>query len=187
MDKASLVSLNPTFPFCFYGPKGSKNQDLKTSYMHAYQESYCNAFQTTFNELGTCYTINNLDQGFDEDKGGPGSGARPLLQVKGCGKSKGLKLVLDSQRLSSMLPKGTQSKGFKVFVTLPGVTTSKVPFLVNPSFKGEHNFYIHGIHVIKVINLLILLAAMNLVKILNVIYRLLKISKTGTSRQYSVK
>ena len=141
------ISLNPTFPFCFYGPQESNTHDLKTSYMNAYQESYCNAFQTTFNELGICYTINNLDQGFDDTK----NGSRPLLKVKGCGKSKGLKLVLDSQRLSSMLPKGTRSKGFKVFVTLPGVTTSKVPFLVNPSFKGEHNFFLHGIHVIKVL------------------------------------
>ena len=59
-------------------------------------------------------------------------------------------MVLDSQRLSTLLPKEFLSKGFKVFVTLPGVSTSKVPFLVDPSFQGEHNFFIHGIHVIKV-------------------------------------
>ena len=32
-----------------------------------YQESYCNAFQTTFNEHGLCYTYNNADQGFDDN------------------------------------------------------------------------------------------------------------------------
>ena len=43
------------------------------------------------------------------------------------------------------------TRGFKVFVTIPGVITSKVPFWADPTFRGEHNFYIHGIHVIKVI------------------------------------
>ena len=38
----------------------------------------------------------------------------------------------------------------QVFVTIPGVVTSIVPFLADPTFKGEHNFFIHGIHVIKV-------------------------------------
>ena len=76
--------------------------------------------------------------------------------MTGCGRNKGLQLVLDSQRLSTLLPTEFLSKGFKVFVTLPGVSTSKVPFLVDPSFQGEHNFFIHGIHVIKV-NLLIYL------------------------------
>ncbi len=61
---------------------------------------------------------------------------------------------------------------FKVFITAPGGVTSKVslfkqnrksdaqmhfpfliskkvPFTVDPSFHGEHSFYLHGIHVIK--------------------------------------
>ena len=37
-----------------------------------------------------------------------------------------------------------------MFVTIPGVVTAKVPFEVDPTYRGEHNFYIHGIHVIKV-------------------------------------
>jgi hypothetical protein len=40
--------------------------------------------------------------------------------------------------------------GFKVFVTMPGVVTSKVPFHIDPAFYGEHNFFLHGIHVIHV-------------------------------------
>ena len=70
--------------------------------------------------------------------------------MTGCGKRRGFQLVVDSQRINSLLPKAHMSKGFKVFVTLPGVVTSKVPFEADPTYRGEHNFYIHGIHVIKV-------------------------------------
>ena len=52
--------------------------------------------------------------------------------------------------MTSILPKKYLAKGFKVFVTIPGVVTSKVSFLADPSFQGEHNFFIHGIHVVKV-------------------------------------
>ena len=74
----------------------------------------------------------------------------PVMKVAGCGKNKGLQIVVDSHKLASMLPEGSFSKGFKVFVTLKGVTTSKVPFLINPTFKGEHNLILHGIHDVKV-------------------------------------
>ena len=59
------INPNPTFPFCFYGSE-NKVEGQQPSYLKAYQESYCNAFQTTFNEHGLCYTINNSEQGFDE-------------------------------------------------------------------------------------------------------------------------
>ena len=59
------INPNPTFPFCFYGSE-NKVEGQEPSYLKAYQESYCNAFQTTFNEHGLCYTINNSEQGFDE-------------------------------------------------------------------------------------------------------------------------
>ena len=74
-------------------------------------------------------------------------------KVTGCGKNRGFQLVLDAQRIQSLLPKNHLTRGFKVFVTIPGVITSKVPFWADPTFRGEHNFYIHGIHVIKVHNL----------------------------------
>ena len=74
-----------------------------------------------------------------------------IRKVTGCGKRNGFQLVVDSQRINSLLPKERLIKGFKVFVTLPGVVTAKVPFEADPSYHGEHNFYIHGIHVIKVI------------------------------------
>ena len=45
----------------------------------------------------------------------------------GCGKLRGFQLVIDSQKVNS-LPKSDLMKGFKVFVTIPGVVTSKVPF-----------------------------------------------------------
>ena len=75
----------------------------------------------------------------------------PILKIAGCGKNKGFQIVLDSHRLSSLMPEGKFSKGFKVFLTLPGVTTSKMPFLINPAFKGEHNLILHGVHDVKVI------------------------------------
>ena len=43
----------------------------------------------------------------------------------GCGKLRGFQLVIDSQKVNS-LPKSNLPKGFKVFVTIPGVVTSKV-------------------------------------------------------------
>jgi hypothetical protein len=53
---------NPAFPYCLYGSK-AKGQG---TYWNAYQEYYCDAFQTTFNEFGLCYTFNNADQGLDD-------------------------------------------------------------------------------------------------------------------------
>ena len=73
-----------------------------------------------------------------------------IRNVTGCGRKRGLQLVLDSQTMASILPKKYLAKGFKVFVTIPGVVTSKVSFLADPTFQGEHNFFIHGIHVVKV-------------------------------------
>ena len=51
LHNKKMVS-SPTFPFCFYGSEGRLGQ-----------EHYCNAFQTTFNEYGLCYTFNNAHQG----------------------------------------------------------------------------------------------------------------------------
>ena len=45
----------------------------------------------------------------------------------GCGKLRGFQLVIDSQKVNS-LTKSDLMKGYKVFVTIPGVVTSKVPF-----------------------------------------------------------
>ena len=63
MNGQEQMTLNPTFPFCFYGSEGQAN-GLKTTHVKKYRESYCNAFQTTFNEVGICHTINNVEQGF---------------------------------------------------------------------------------------------------------------------------
>ena len=63
-------------------------------------------------------------------------------KVTGCGKNRGFQLVLDAQRIQSLLPKNHLTRGFKVFVTIPGVITSKVPFWADPTFRGEHNFYL---------------------------------------------
>ena len=40
------------------------------------------------------------------------------------------------------------SIGYKVFITIPGVVTHKVPFNVDPSFYGEYDFLAHGLHYI---------------------------------------
>jgi hypothetical protein len=42
----------------------------------------------------------------------------------------------------------TDSRGFMVFITVPGVVTHKVPFIATPDFNGEYNFNIHGLHYI---------------------------------------
>ena len=155
IDEANQhIMPNPAFPFCFYGSQ-MKNQPAKQhgSYIEAYQENYCNSFQTTFNEHGLCYTFNNADQGLDDvnnHENPENSRFFGVRKVRGCGKKRGLQLVLDSQRMSSLIPKEHLTKGFRIFVTLPGVVTSKVPFWADPTFRGEHNFFIHGIHVIKV-------------------------------------
>ena len=74
------------------------------------------------------------------------------FQVEGCGKEKGLQLVLDSQRTFSSTTANISAKptGYRIFITLNGVVTSHVPYLVSPGFDGEYNFYLHGIHHIVV-------------------------------------
>ena len=40
------------------------------------------------------------------------------------------------------------TRGFMVFVKVPGVVTHKVPFIAAPDFHGEYNFNMHGLHYI---------------------------------------
>ena len=65
----------------------------------------------------------------------------------GCGKLRGFQLVIDSQKVNS-LPKSHLPKGFKVFVTIPGVVTSKVPFegcrIFQPRTFQPHSFQPHS-------------------------------------------
>ena len=75
---------------------------------------------------------------------------RKVKSVTGCGKNSGLQLIIDSQKMNNLFSKNMRSKGYHVFITVPGVVTSKIPFYVDPEFDGEHNFYLHGIHVIGV-------------------------------------
>ena len=134
---------NAAFPFCFY-----QNKQRDGVKFGPYRELYCNDFQTTINEKGLCYTYNNYNLGMDPMAR---EEAFYIRQVKGCGKGKGLQLVVDSQKLSNQhLSKwGTEfGEGFEVFITVPGVVTHKVTFTVDPSFNGEHHFYLHGIHFI---------------------------------------
>ena len=60
--------------------------------------------------------------------------------------------MLDSQKMLSARPTNDtkRAKGYRVFITLNGVVTSKLPQYVAPDFDGEHNFYLHGIHYIVV-------------------------------------
>ena len=79
-----------------------------------------------------------------------------VRKVAGCGKENGLQLVLDNKRLLGLISPAQRrrqslSQGYRAFVTLPGVVSSKIPFHVDPSYEGEHNFYLHGIHVITVV------------------------------------
>lgn len=117
-----------------------------------YNEKYCNAFQTTINEEGLCYTFNNFNLGTsgisDED-----DKIFTVQKVPGCGKSKGFRVVVDSQRLAykskKLYGQSQQEKGgFRVFITVPGVVTHKVPFDIDPSYSGEYDFLLHGLHVV---------------------------------------
>ena len=58
--------------------------------------------------------------------------------------------MVDSQKLSYKSKKVHKQKntGYKVFITIPGVVTHKVPFNVDPSFYGEYDFLAHGLHYI---------------------------------------
>ena len=47
-----------------------------------------------------------------------------------------------------MTPEG--SSGKEVFVTLPGVTKSKVSFMIDPGFKGEHYMIVHGLYDVRI-------------------------------------
>ena len=88
-------------------------------------------FQTTINEAGLCYTFNNYDLGMDSSASSRPS-AISVRNVRGCGKRKGLRVVVDSRRLANQ-PLFAQAQEFVVYVTVPGVVTHKVPFKVHSS------------------------------------------------------
>lgn len=77
-----------------------------------------------------------------------------FFKVEGCGREKGFQLVLDNQRIFSVdkANKSTKDAGYRIFITLNGVVTSRVPYFVLPGFDSEYNFYLHGIHHIVVVN-----------------------------------
>ena len=104
-----------------------------------------NTFQTTFNEHGLCYTFNNVDQGMEDrfrkaesddhddddlanleqEKDESQSAPVTIRKVTGCGRNHGFQLVVDTQQLMTLLPKAHLALGFKVFVSQPGVVTSR--------------------------------------------------------------
>ena len=64
--------------------------------------SYCDQFQPTFNEAGLCYTLNNVDLGKFSATGrhkNVTSDDFVVRNVKGCGKQRGLRVVIDSQTI----------------------------------------------------------------------------------------
>ena len=75
---------------------------------------------------------------------------RTIRNVKGCGKKSGFQLIIDTQRLTNLIPKHPKSKGYQIHITLPGVMSSDIPYTVEPGEEMEHNFVIHGIHKITV-------------------------------------
>lgn len=79
-----------------------------------------------------------------------------LRKVNGCGKHRGFQLVIDSHLMEALSMKNHVSLGFKVFITMNGVVTSKVPFHVDPGFWGEYHFSLHGIHTIHVTKIYIM-------------------------------
>ena len=65
-------------------------------------------------------------------------------------KYSGLQLIIDNHAMNNLVPKDVQSKGYHVYITTPGVVSSKWHYFVDPEFDGEHNFYMHGLHAIRV-------------------------------------
>lgn len=57
---------SPAFPFCSYGSESTQTNETVGAFFTEYEEQFCNAFQTTFNEHGLCYTFNNADQGLPD-------------------------------------------------------------------------------------------------------------------------
>ena len=131
------------FPICAYA---GQEEGIKVK---EYQnDKFCSSFQTTFNDHGLCYTFNNVQQRLESSLERNDTLFK-IRTVSGCGKESGLQLIIDNHKINSLMPTKSQVKGYKAFVTLPGVVTSKIPFHVDPRYEGEHNFYLHGIHVIK--------------------------------------
>ena len=100
-------------------------------------------FWNPFISLKPIETNNKCTAGYEEN-------ILNTKKVAGCGKNKGFQLIIDTHKMSELNPKDMDVKGYVALVTVPGVVTSKVPFYIDPAFNGEHNFYIHGIHVITV-------------------------------------
>ena len=64
--------------------------------------------------------------------------------------------MLFRSKLAYMSKKAYQRRahavGYLVYITVPGVVTHKVPYRVDPSFFGEYNFLLHGLHYITASN-----------------------------------
>ena len=87
-----------------------------------------------------------VTNGGDETK----SEAKPKIRKANVGKYSGLQLIIDNRQIHKLIPRDVRSSGYHVYITTPGVVSSPLSFFVNPEFDGEHNFYIHGIHSIRV-------------------------------------
>ena len=56
----------------------------------------------------------------------------------------------NSLRLNLGLQLAGQAVKYRVFISEAGTTTSKVFFDVDPAYPGQHTFFLHGIHYVKV-------------------------------------
>ena len=168
------IKYKPLFPFCEYPDSETADFDGLE-----HKSRYCESMQTTFNDYGVCYTFNNVKQFLDDNLKGNRTGpirvkilqnqasrfilmltqlltkivSSKVRKVTGCGKDKGLQLVLDANKISRLLPLAESnqfSSGYNVFVTRPGIVNNPIVFNVDPKFDGMHNFHLHGIHVVRV-------------------------------------
>ena len=78
------------------------------------------------------------------------SAAKPMIRKANIGKYSGLQLIIDNKQMTNLIPRDVRSNGYHIYITTPGVVSSPLSFFVHPDFDGEHNFYIHGIHSIRV-------------------------------------
>jgi hypothetical protein len=149
-DSLQRVSA-PTFPFCWYYRDNLTNAGVEFG---PYGERYCDSFQATFNEYGLCYTYNNEDlhtNGIQADKGGDitnvngnGGHAFEVKKIEGCGKKKGLRLIIDANEMSTRGRHEHGSNGFFLFLTNPGSVSQKVHFHIHPNYVGEYSFHMHS-------------------------------------------
>ena len=116
MDPRGEREANPAFPLCLY-----TNKHKEGTVLGEYKgDTYCDAFQTTFNDHGLCYTYNNVKLFKDDEEDNQ---PFKIRNVEGCGKERGFQMVIDNHAVTRMMDvsgrrgnREATASGFKVRV-----------------------------------------------------------------------